>query len=82
MVDGRGAGGEGPGPGGHEDPQGLAVSAAAGLDEVVAGEDFAGGPDGVEGVALAPAPPWQAFGTADLHDAFALSDEEFGESAP
>jgi hypothetical protein len=42
-------------------------------------EDFAGGADRVEGVALAGAPPWWAFGPADLDDAFALSDQESGE---
>jgi hypothetical protein len=34
------------------------MSRAAGLDEVVAGEDFAGGADRVEGIALARAASW------------------------
>jgi hypothetical protein len=69
-----------PGSGGHEDAEGLAVSAAARFDELVAAEDFTDGADGVEGVALSAASPWWAFGAADLDDAFALSDKEFGEA--
>jgi hypothetical protein len=57
------------------------VSAAAWLDEVVAGEDFAGGADRVQRVALAGASSRWAFGPADFDHAFALPDKEFGESS-
>ena len=56
------------------------MTAAAWLDEVVPAEDLVGGPDRVQRVALAGASSQWAFGPADLDDAFALPDQEFGES--
>jgi hypothetical protein len=62
VVDGGGAGGDSAGPGGDEDAEGFWCTAAARLDEMVAAEDFAGGADRVEGVALAGASPWWGLG--------------------
>jgi hypothetical protein len=80
VVDGGGGGGDRACPGGGEDWEGFSFTAAARLDEMVAAEDVAGGADRVEGVAVAGAAPWWAFGPADLDDAFAPSDQECGES--
>ena len=79
VVDGGGAGGDRACPGGDENSERFSCTAAARPDEMVAGEHLAGGADRVEGIALAGAPPWWAFGPADLDDAFALSDPESGE---
>jgi len=79
VVDGGGAGGDGPCPGRHQNPQGLAVPAAARFDEVIAAKDLAGGPDSIQRVTLSAASPRWAFGTAHLNDAFTLPQKELGE---
>ena len=62
------------------DPQRFSLAAQAWLDEMVAGEDLAGGADRVEGVAFAAAASWWAFGSAHLDDAFPADGQEFGQS--
>ena len=79
LPDGLGAGDDGALPGGEQDPHRFAVAAGPRRGQMVAGQGFAGGADGVEVVGLgAVASSWSGW-PVDLDDPFTALEQVGGE---
>ena len=79
LADGFGAADDGAVSGGEQDAQGFAVAAGPGCGQMLAGQRFAGGADGVEFVGLGAVTAGRAGGPVDLDDPFAVLEQEGGE---
>jgi hypothetical protein len=82
LAAGVGPGGHDGAAGGVQHPDCFSVAALAGAGEVVAGQGFAAGPDGVQGVALGPVAAAGSLGSVDLDHPLALVGQKPGQPGP